>query len=240
MASTLPHLRVKNPNLLQLFSAATPNGIKVAACLEELNEIDVKFQYEPHTINIIVAENRTVDYLAISPTGKVYIMQKMHSLLHTKFKNNKDSSDSWSLRPRRKGNNSLWIWGHSHLFSGEVWRANVEWSNRSNRGNEMGFLGIHGPQSSDEDLRVLLSILPTQNSLLRQPLFQRSSQTLWCARISPSNASEALGHRRYVIISYLVDGIIRTLHVQMFTRSLILPFGHGFMVWFKITAMLWR
>jgi len=72
MASSLPHLRVKNPNIVQLFSAATPNGIKVAACLEELSEIDVKFQYEPHTVNIIVAENRTEDYLSISPTGKVY------------------------------------------------------------------------------------------------------------------------------------------------------------------------
>ena len=45
---------VKNPSVLQLFSAQTPNGNKVACMLEELHELRAEkedFQYEPHTVS---------------------------------------------------------------------------------------------------------------------------------------------------------------------------------------------
>ena len=49
--SALSRLAVKNPMVdLQLYSAATPNGMKVAACLEELcilkSLVGVPFDYE--------------------------------------------------------------------------------------------------------------------------------------------------------------------------------------------------
>lgn len=72
--SVLNYIVPKNPNILQLYSAATPNGIKVAACLEELREIDVGFHYEPHTINIMDAENKTEDFLQLAPAGKVIVL----------------------------------------------------------------------------------------------------------------------------------------------------------------------
>ena len=44
---------VKNPNLLQLYSSPTPNGIKVACCLEEIKILrGGDFDYEPHSVDI--------------------------------------------------------------------------------------------------------------------------------------------------------------------------------------------
>jgi GSH-dependent disulfide-bond oxidoreductase len=57
---------------------ATPNGIKVAAMLEEL--VDLKsntgepFIYEPHSIDIRKGESRTQWYKEVAPHGKVPLL----------------------------------------------------------------------------------------------------------------------------------------------------------------------
>eukprot|EP01032_Pedospumella_encystans_P015865 gene15865-18125_t len=57
---------------VELYSASTPNGIKVAACLEELRSLsNGKFQYEQVIINIRNNAQVAEDYLQINPNGKV-------------------------------------------------------------------------------------------------------------------------------------------------------------------------
>lgn len=67
-------MRIQNPSLLQLYSFPTPNGVKVAAALEEIielrskkgsinlsnlvNEEEKVVLYEPHAVNIRAGENR--------------------------------------------------------------------------------------------------------------------------------------------------------------------------------------
>ena len=69
---------VRNRGVIQLFSAATPNGIKVAACLEEIHQIDSKFHFETHSVNILQAENRTPEFLDICKTGKIPVIIDPH------------------------------------------------------------------------------------------------------------------------------------------------------------------
>lgn len=67
-------MRIAKPELIQLYSSATPNGIKVAAALEEiklLRSTTEEFDYEPHTINIRSGESRCDEFSKISPTGKI-------------------------------------------------------------------------------------------------------------------------------------------------------------------------
>jgi len=56
----------KQSGKIQLLSLATPNGIKIAAALEELG-----LAYEAHTINISKDEQFTPDFLAVSPNNKI-------------------------------------------------------------------------------------------------------------------------------------------------------------------------
>ena len=57
---------------VELYSASTPNGIKVAACLEELRSLsNGKFQYEQVTIDIRNNAQVAEEYLQINPNGKV-------------------------------------------------------------------------------------------------------------------------------------------------------------------------
>lgn len=57
---------------IELYSASTPNGMKVAACLEELRSLSKgKFQYEQITIDIHNNAQTTEEYLQINPNGKV-------------------------------------------------------------------------------------------------------------------------------------------------------------------------
>lgn len=72
---------VQNPELIQLYSIATPNGIKVAACLEELTVLkteDFEFNYEPHTIDIRHNENRTEAFTVLSPNQKIPVIVDPH------------------------------------------------------------------------------------------------------------------------------------------------------------------
>jgi len=51
---------------LQLFSLNTPNGIKIALALEEL-----QIPYEAHTVNILKGEQFTEAFKSISPNSKI-------------------------------------------------------------------------------------------------------------------------------------------------------------------------
>lgn len=51
---------------LQLFSAPTPNGVKVGIMLEETS-----LAYEPHRINIMADESHAPAFLALNPNGKI-------------------------------------------------------------------------------------------------------------------------------------------------------------------------
>src|SRR3954468_13200968 len=56
----------EHPDRLQLFSAPTPNGVKVSITLEETG-----LAYEPHRIDITANENQHPAFLALNPNGKI-------------------------------------------------------------------------------------------------------------------------------------------------------------------------
>lgn len=55
-----------HPDRLQLYSATTPNGVKVSIMLEELG-----LAYEAHYIDIGKDESWTPEFLALNPNGKI-------------------------------------------------------------------------------------------------------------------------------------------------------------------------
>jgi GST-like protein len=55
-----------HPDRLQLYSAPTPNGVKVSIMLEEIG-----LPYEPHFIDIGANETWTSEYLSLNPNGKI-------------------------------------------------------------------------------------------------------------------------------------------------------------------------
>ncbi|MCW2240009.1 glutathione S-transferase N-terminal domain-containing protein [Azospirillum canadense] len=56
----------KHPDRLQLYSAPTPNGVKVSIMLEEIG-----LPYEPHFVAIMKNETWTPDFLSLNPNGKI-------------------------------------------------------------------------------------------------------------------------------------------------------------------------
>jgi GST-like protein len=56
----------KNPDILQLYSTPTPNGVKVSIMLEE-----IALPYEPHFIDIGENETWGPEYLSLNPNGKI-------------------------------------------------------------------------------------------------------------------------------------------------------------------------
>src|ERR1700757_159958 len=56
----------QDPDRLQLFSAPTPNGVKVGIMLEETG-----LAYEPHRIDIMADESHDPAFLALNPNGKI-------------------------------------------------------------------------------------------------------------------------------------------------------------------------
>ena len=54
------------PDRLQLFSAPTPNGVKVGIMLEE-----TRLAYEPHRIDIMADESHDPTFLALNPSSKI-------------------------------------------------------------------------------------------------------------------------------------------------------------------------
>lgn len=67
--STYPITRrwpAQNPDILQLYSLPTPNGVKVSIMLEEIG-----LDYEPHLVDITKNESRTPEFLSLNPNGKI-------------------------------------------------------------------------------------------------------------------------------------------------------------------------
>lgn len=54
------------PDRLQLYSFATPNGVKISIALEELG-----LPYEAHTVNIGANETWIPEFLSLNPNGKI-------------------------------------------------------------------------------------------------------------------------------------------------------------------------
>lgn len=55
-----------NPDVIQLYSFPTPNGVKVAIALEELG-----LAYEAHLANIMKDDQKTAEFLSLNPNGKI-------------------------------------------------------------------------------------------------------------------------------------------------------------------------
>ena len=56
----------KKPDLIQLYSAPTPNGVKVSIMLEETG-----LPYEPHYVDIGQNETWGAEFLSLNPNGKI-------------------------------------------------------------------------------------------------------------------------------------------------------------------------
>ncbi|HEX4571769.1 MAG TPA: glutathione S-transferase N-terminal domain-containing protein [Dongiaceae bacterium] len=56
----------KHPDRLQLYSLATPNGVKVSIALEEIG-----LPYEVHLVDILKNESSTPEFLSLNPNGKI-------------------------------------------------------------------------------------------------------------------------------------------------------------------------
>ena len=56
----------ENPEVIQLYSLPTPNGVKVSIMLEETG-----LDYEPHLVDIGKNETWGPEYLALNPNGKI-------------------------------------------------------------------------------------------------------------------------------------------------------------------------
>src|SRR5262245_19397416 len=56
----------ERPDVLQLYSLPTPNGVKVSIALEELG-----LPYEPHLVDIGKNESWTPEFLSLNPNGKI-------------------------------------------------------------------------------------------------------------------------------------------------------------------------
>lgn len=56
----------RHPDRLQLYSATTPNGVKVSVMLEEIG-----LPYEAHRINIGAGDQHCAEFLSLNPNGKV-------------------------------------------------------------------------------------------------------------------------------------------------------------------------
>ena len=55
-----------NPDVIQLYSLATPNGVKVSIALEELG-----LRYEAHKVDITTGDQLTPEFLSLNPNNKI-------------------------------------------------------------------------------------------------------------------------------------------------------------------------
>ena len=56
----------KNPDVIQLYSFPTPNGIKASLALEEMG-----LEYEPHTVTLADADVKSPEFLSLNPNNKI-------------------------------------------------------------------------------------------------------------------------------------------------------------------------
>lgn len=55
-----------NPNIIQLYSFPTPNGVKASIALEEMG-----LEYEPHKVTLADADVKSPEYLSLNPNNKI-------------------------------------------------------------------------------------------------------------------------------------------------------------------------
>lgn len=55
-----------NPDILQLYSLPTPNGVKVSIALEEL-----ELPYEPHLISFGTNDQKSPEFVSLNPNGRI-------------------------------------------------------------------------------------------------------------------------------------------------------------------------
>lgn len=56
----------KNPNVIQLYSFPTPNGVKVSIALEEMG-----LDYEPHLVLLSDSDTKSAEFLSLNPNNKI-------------------------------------------------------------------------------------------------------------------------------------------------------------------------
>jgi len=56
----------QHPDRIQLYSLPTPNGVKISVMLEETG-----LPYEPHRVSFDTNEQRSPEFLALNPYGKI-------------------------------------------------------------------------------------------------------------------------------------------------------------------------
>jgi GST-like protein len=56
----------RHPDRIQLYSLPTPNGVKVSIMLEETG-----LPYEPHLVSFDTSDQKTPEFLALNPNGKI-------------------------------------------------------------------------------------------------------------------------------------------------------------------------
>lgn len=56
----------KNPDIIQLYSFPTPNGVKVSIALEEMG-----LAYEPHLVTLSDADVKSSEFLSLNPNNKI-------------------------------------------------------------------------------------------------------------------------------------------------------------------------
>ncbi|WP_208353943.1 glutathione S-transferase family protein [Pseudaestuariivita rosea] len=56
----------ENPDIIQLYSFPTPNGVKVSIALEEMG-----LAYEPHKVTLADADVKSPEFLSLNPNNKI-------------------------------------------------------------------------------------------------------------------------------------------------------------------------
>ena len=56
----------QHPDILQLYSLPTPNGVKVSIMLEEIG-----LRYEPHLVSFDSGDQRSAEFVSLNPNGKI-------------------------------------------------------------------------------------------------------------------------------------------------------------------------
>jgi GSH-dependent disulfide-bond oxidoreductase len=56
----------KNPDIIQLYSLPTPNGVKVSIALEELG-----LAYEPHLVDFATNDQMSEEFISLNPNNKI-------------------------------------------------------------------------------------------------------------------------------------------------------------------------
>jgi GST-like protein len=56
----------QNPDIIQLYSLQTPNGVKISVALEELG-----LPYEPHYVSFATTDQKSPEFVSLNPNGRI-------------------------------------------------------------------------------------------------------------------------------------------------------------------------